>query len=87
MSTRDPYANMDETMAYPIVIDISKLPDGILIAVRGASESTDTEIAQMTPEEILQCWAQWKLGSSEWANDFLRVWESANSAVVNEEKS
>lgn len=68
------------------MIDISKLSKSILNAVRGASESTDTEIAQMTPEEILQCWAQWNLGSSEWANDFLRVWESANSAVVNDEE-
>ena len=69
------------------MIDISKLPDDILIAIRGASESTDFEIAQMTPEQILQWWTQWSLGSKGWADSFLRVWKLASNAVVNEEKS
>ena len=67
------------------MIDISKLPDDILIAIRGASESTDAEIAQMAPEQILRWWAQWELGSKGWADSFLRVWKLASNAVVEHE--
>lgn len=47
----------------------------------GLTPAEQAELDAMTPKQLLQLWAQWHLGSQEWAGEFLYVWEQLNSEV------
>lgn len=39
------------------------------------SPAERAELDTMTPQQLLGLWAQWYLGSEDWAEEFLYVWE------------
>jgi len=54
---------------------------------RGSVVLTPAEKAEldaMTPTQLLQLWTQWHLGSSEWADEFIKVWDQINGESVPE---
>ena len=47
----------------------------------GRVTPTDTELAEldaMTPTQLMRLWTQWHLGSGEWADEFITVWNRLN---------
>lgn len=51
--------------------------------VNGKVSPSDNELAEldaMTPHQLMRLWTQWHMGSGEWADEFIDVWNRLNHA-------
>lgn len=74
-------------------LNASKLPDSVFMSVAKSlgydgdkricvPQTIVDEIEMMSPQQVAGAWAQWHLGSKQWADDILRVYVAAQDAKV-----